>query len=182
MRFIYFLIATVASVQKHKSGKGLDARIPDFYDEHSGHAGPRAHLIPERYKGNTADRTMHHVIRYYGSPELGKCNDGKPLEGEHETDWRMPTNFVGEFPDCGKPIPGGRMWLTRKGAEAAAKDAIDTFLEFKGPKLDAYMKENFETTWKQFDVLNEGKIDIEMASTFLRRLLGGDPELTFGLQ
>ena len=99
-------------------------------------------MIPERYKGHGADRTMHHMIRYYGTPELGKCNTNQEsLEGEHPHEWDKPTNFVGEFPDCGKPT--GKIWLTRKGAEAAARDAIETLMEFKGKKLEEYFNENF---------------------------------------
>ena len=48
--------------------------IPDYYDYTSGHDGPNAHTIPDRFKGANADRTMHHMIRYYGTPELHKCN------------------------------------------------------------------------------------------------------------
>ena len=48
---------------------------------------------------------MHHLIKYYGTQELGKCNkDKKTNEGESESDWRKPINFLGEFPNCGKPF------------------------------------------------------------------------------
>ena len=119
------------------------------------------------------------MIRYYAEPELHKCNDKLPMEGEHESDWNKPTNFVGEFANCGKPT--GKLWLARKGAMDACKDATESILDFKGKKAEEYMKENFVKTWDHFDVLKEGHFEIEKAPMFLRMFCGGNPELTFGL-
>jgi len=102
---------------------------------------------------------MHHLYRYYGTPELGKCNDKEPKEGESETDWTKPTHFVGEFVDCGKPT--GRVWLEKGNALKAAREAIETYFGFKGEKLEKYFKENVPEIWEHFDVNNEGKIDVE---------------------
>ena len=103
--------------------------IPDYYDAVSKHDGPHPEKIPERFKGLQADRTMHHMICYYGEQELGKCNTNQEaLEGEHATNWDQPVNFVGEFPGCGKPT--GRMWLTKNGALEASKDAVETYMDF----------------------------------------------------
>ena len=103
--------------------------IPDYYDSVSRHNGPYPEKIPERFKGLQADRTMHHMIRYYGEQELGKCNDKQEaLEGEHPTNWDQPVNFVGEFPGCNKPT--GRIWLTKKGAYEASRDAVETYMDF----------------------------------------------------
>ena len=89
--------------------------LPDYYDTTSLHNGPNAERIPEHFKGLNSDRTMHHMIRYYGEDELGKCNhDQKVLEGESKSNWEQPVNFVGEFPGCGKPT--GRVWLTKAKA------------------------------------------------------------------
>ena len=100
--------------------------IPDFYDEYSGHTspGPGSHLIPPHFQGSGDDRMMHHLIRYYGTPLLGKCNnhEGKPGESPHPVDWKMPTTFEGEYPDCGKPT--GKVILKKEQAFAAAKEAI----------------------------------------------------------
>ena len=40
--------------------------IPDYYDTVSLHDGPNPEKIPTRFKGRNSDRTMHHMIRYYG--------------------------------------------------------------------------------------------------------------------
>ena len=102
--------------------------IPNYYDTVSLHDGPDPEKIPARFKGRNSDRTMHHMIRYYGQPELGKCNTEKAsLPGESSTDWTKPAPFQGEFPGCGEPT--GKMWLTKAGALAAAKDAVETYMD-----------------------------------------------------
>ena len=54
------------------------------------------------------------------------------------------------------------MWLTKKGAHAAAKDAVETYYNDLTPKKqEEFLKEKFEDVWEHhFDVLHEGKIDI----------------------
>ena len=102
--------------------------LPDYYDSVSLHDGPDPAKIPARFKGRNSDRAMHHMIRYYGEPELGKCNKEKDaLPGESSTDWTKPAPFSGEFPGCGEPT--GVMWLTKRGALAAAKDAVETYMD-----------------------------------------------------
>ena len=153
--------------------------IPDYYDSVSMHNGPQPEKIPDRFKGMRSDRSMHHMIRYYGEQELGKCNTlQESEEGEHPTKWDQPTNFVGEFPGCGKPT--GRMWLSRKGALEASKDAVESYYDFDPKKRDAFLKDKFNESWKHFDVLNEGHIEIEKASTFLKYILG-NTEISFGI-
>ena len=70
---------------------------------------------------------MHHLIRYYGVKELGKCNqpEMKVEEGEDPHDWKKPTHFVGEWTSCGKPT--GRIFLEKKGAAAATREAIKSY-------------------------------------------------------
>ena len=57
------------------------------------------------------------------------------------------------------------MWLTKKGAHAAAKDAVETYYNTLSPKKqEEFLKDKFEDTWENhFDVLHEGKIDIHQA-------------------
>ena len=43
------------------------------------------------------------------------------------------------------------------------------------------MKDKVDPTWTRFDVLKEGKVDIERGPPFLRMIIG-DPELAFGVQ
>ena len=54
-------------------------------------------------------------------------------------------------------------------------------MDFKGKKLEDYMKEMFEQTWAHYDVLKEGKIDITMAPMFLKKMIG-NVDVSFGLQ
>ena len=81
------------------------------------------------------------------------------MEGESKDDWLKPVNFEGEFPGCGKPT--GRIWLDETNAKAAARQAVQGYYGFTGQKLDDYCKENVDSTFKHFDVLNEGKFEIE---------------------
>ena len=138
--------------------------IPDYYDSTSKHHGPNAEAIPERYKGTVVnpnlsalnsyspngDATMNTLIRYYGSQELKKCNDKEAKDDESETDWKKPINFIGEFADCGKPT--GKVLLKKKEGLAAGREAVRTYYQFEGKKLDDFCKENVDPAWEHFDI------------------------------
>ena len=175
------LILGTSALHREYEGHSYSEEIPSFYDVTSGHAGPRGHMIPERFKDPVnADRMMHHLIRYYGKQELGKCNtDQKALEGEDTDDWKKPVNFVGEFPDCGKPT--GRIWLYKDGGMAAGREAVKEFYGFEDKKLEEYCAEHLAQSWKHFDVNDDGKIEIERAPQFLRMILG-NVEIAYGVQ
>ena len=175
------LIGAASAVTRLIEGQQISESIPNFYEETSGHSSHNKNMLPDRYTSRTDDRTMNHLIRYYGVQELGKCNDSKPKEGESSVEWNKPVNFVGEFPDCGKPIPGGKVWLNEVNAKKAATEAVRTYFGFTGDKLNNYVKENVEPAWKHFDVLNAGQIDIEQGPQFLRYVINS-PEFTFGVQ
>ena len=57
---------------------------------------------------------------------MGKCNkDKKPNEGESEDDWKKPINFLGEFPNCGKPF--GPFFLNKTNAIKAARETVENY-------------------------------------------------------
>ena len=116
--------------------------FPSFYDKASNHNGERGSLIPARFKEPwSSDRAMHHLIKYYGTQDLGKCNkDKKASEGESVDDWKKPINFLGEFPNCGKPF--GPVFLNKNNAIKAARETVENYYQFKGSKLDEFIKEN----------------------------------------
>ena len=166
--FLLLSVANCISINKIIETQNRSETIPDFYDEHSVHNGPKNESIPARFKdttyhsdqypagGDVADRTMHHLIRYYGTPELVKCNqkEHEEVEGESSSDWKKPVDFQGEWSNCGKPT--GKVFLTKANAEKAATEAVETYFDFKGKKLEDYCKENVPKVWEHFDVNKEG--------------------------
>ena len=54
-------------------------------------------------------------------------------------------------------------------------------MDLKGEAAEKKFNEDFEKTWKHFDVNNEGHIEMDRAPVFLRAIVG-NPELSFGLQ
>ena len=127
--------------------------IPEYYDSASGHSGPKKDMIPARYQGIGDDRTMNHLIKYYGKQETYPCNQDKasmPGESPNSKDWDKPVNFEGEFVECGKPT--GKIWFEKDGARKAAAEAVTGFYGFKGEKLEAYLKTNADTAWEHADV------------------------------
>ena len=190
--FLLVSVANCISINKVIELENRSEVIPDFYDEHSVHNGPKGPEIPGRFKDTTyhgdqfpagsdvADRTMHHLIRYYGTPELVKCNKDhhEEVEGESSTDWKKPVDFQGEWADCGQPT--GKV-LTKDNATKAAHEAVQSYFGFEGKKLEDYCKENVPKVWEHFDVNKEGKIEIERGPPFLRMIIG-DPVFSFGIQ
>ena len=55
-------------------------------------------------------------------------------------------------------------WIDKKGAEDAGKEIVRTNLHLEGKALDEYMKWNFDDTWKFFNVMGTGWIEIERMS------------------
>ena len=177
------LILGASAITKENDGTwhSYSEDMPSFYDVTSGHSGPTGHLIPEHFRDPvSADRMMHHLIRYYGRQEMGKCNTDKELEeGESRDDWKKPVNFVGEFPDCNKPT--GRIWLFHDQAIAAGKEAVKEYYGYNGEKLDQYCNEHLNSTWNHFDVNKDGKVEIERGHQYLRMVLG-NVDLAYGVQ
>ena len=181
MKSILF-ISAASAVTRLWEGQYKSESIPNYYEEESGHNGDLKHMVPTRYQSRTDDRTMNHIIRYYGVQELGKCNsDRASLENESPSDWKKPINFEGEFPGCGKPLANSKVWLTQANAKKAATEAVASYFQFTGDKLDKYVKENVDPAWEHFDVLKLGKIDVEQGPQYLRYVLNS-PEFTFGVQ
>ena len=87
---------------------------------------------------------------------------------------------MGEFVNCGKPVENGLVWLTKEKAKEAATEAVKSYYQFTGDKLKKYVKENVDPAWEHFDVLKEGKIDVEQGPQFLRYVLNSQ-EFSFGI-
>ena len=156
MKSFFLLTVEAVSLSRVWEGQHQSMTLPDYWDIESRHDGPDHEMIPDRYKDDhNADRTMHHLIRYYGTPELHQCNNQEASnEGESATDWDKPTNFVGEFVNCDEPT--GKVWLKEKGAKDAGREAVRSYFGYEGKKLDEFVKENVDPAWDHFDVLHDG--------------------------
>ena len=70
--------------------------------------------------------------------------------------------------------------MTKFNGEPASRRFVEGALHIEGEKLDKFMAQEFETTWKKYDVNNDGFIQEAVVPTYLRSLLG-DFTAQFGL-
>ena len=63
-------------------------------------------------------------------------------------------------------VSTGEKVVFKEDAIAAGKKIIKSTKGLKGKKLDEYMKEHFEETWKNYDVNDDGSISLEESHVF----------------
>ena len=68
----------------------------------------------------------------------------------------------------------------KKEGLAAGREAVRTYYQFEGKKLDDFCKENVDPAWEHFDVNKDGFIDMERGPQFLRFIIK-NPEFSFGI-
>lgn len=107
--------------------------------------------VPDRFEGAGDDKLMESMYKNYAFE--GKKNG----------------------------LPDGHFWLDEANAKAASTEVVATHLKLKGAALTSYIKENFPTVWKRFDVNEEGKVEIDRMPAFLR-MICGSAEACIGLQ
>ena len=107
-----------------------------------------------------------------------------PDRFEKETDDKlmesMYNNYATEGKDEKTGKPNGHFWVTHDDAARAAAEVIETHLHLHGKDRSDYLKENFNSQWKRFDVIGDGKVDIDRMPAFLR-LICGSAEGCIGL-
>lgn len=77
-------------------------------------------------------------------------------------------------------MPSGSFFITRDQTMALAREVVQTHLGKKGKELDEYLKNKFQVTWDHYDVNNEGILEANWASPFMRTLC--KPEKFIDLQ
>lgn len=87
-------------------------------------------------------------------------------------------NYALEGNTDGKP--NGHFYMTKTQTESAAEEVLNTHLDFTGLGLKYLLEKTMNNLWPQYDVQNEGYIEVERAAVFLRQALG-NAETAFGL-
>ena len=145
------LLALVAAVGAVRLA---DDEVKDFPHWMNGFGGYKVYKrdIPARFTEDTDDTLMKSMYENYAT-------EGKDATGQ----------------------PNGHFWVTEEDAKRAADEVIGTHLHLADSAKESYLKENFEPTWKRFDVNEDGKIEIDRMPQFLR-MICGNSEACFGLQ
>ena len=66
--------------------------------------------------------------------------------------------------------PNGHFFIVKKQARELAKEVVETHLGKNKTQAEEYLKKKFEETWEHYDVNNEGVMDANWVSTFMRAL------------
>ena len=77
-------------------------------------------------------------------------------------------NYATEGVKDGKP--NGLFFITKDQAKSLAAEVVQTHLGYTGDQLKAFLKKKFEETWEHYDVNDEGTIDANWASPFMRAM------------
>merc|ERR1719473_1792550 len=107
--------------------------------------------IPDRFEEEKDDRLMHSLYTQYAYE--GKT-DGKP---------------------------NGHFYLNHANGRAVSREVVMTHLGMDGKAADSYLDSEFEPLWRKYDVLEDGKVDIDRMPQFLRQICGS-AEGCIGLQ
>ena len=102
--------------------------------------------------------------------------DGAPVD-------KFTANVISNYATEGvtkEGMPSGQFFITRQQTMALAREVVTTHLAKKGKELDEYLKGKFATTWDHYDVNNEGILEANWASPFMRTLC--KPEKAIDLQ
>ena len=82
-------------------------------------------------------------------------------------------------PKTGQPT--GQFYVNEAGAEAIAREVIQTHLKKSGKELDDYANQHVADAWAKWDVNKTGYVEAERIPTMLRAIVG-DVVAGFGLQ
>merc|ERR1719473_618070 len=107
--------------------------------------------VPDRFEEEKDDRLMHSLYTQYAYE--GKT-DGKP---------------------------NGHFYLNHANGRAVSREVVMTHLGMDGKAADGYLDAEFEPLWRKYDVLEDGKVDIDRMPQFLRQICGS-AEGCIGLQ
>ena len=118
----------------------------EFFEARDDGTGPTLdnkyeRVIPERFTTGSDDIFMRSMLKNYALE--GKNKDG---------------------------TPNGKFFMNEANARAASKEVLSSHKNLKGGELQTYMQTYFGRTWKHFDVLNEGRIDVDSMPQFVRFL------------
>jgi len=106
-----------------------------------------------------------------------------PDRFEEERDDRLMnslyTNYAYEGKTDGKP--NGHYWVDHASGRAVSREVVMTHLGLSGSGADSYLDKEFEPLWRKYDVLEDGKVDIDRMPVFLRQMCGS-AEGCIGLQ
>ena len=107
--------------------------------------GAYERVLPERYggPGSGDDQFMHSVIKNYAV--------------EVATPEGTPT---------------GQFVMKKFGTKQLAYEVLETHLGLKGKEAKDYMKKYFDKTWDHFDTADQGSIEVERMSPFMRYFTG----------
>jgi hypothetical protein len=87
--------------------------------------------VPDRFEEEKDDRLMHSLYTQYAYE--GKT-DGKP---------------------------NGHFFLNHANGRAVSREVVMTHLGLDGSGADGYLDKEFEPLWRKYDVLEDGKVDID---------------------
>lgn len=108
-------------------------------------------MVPDQFSTGADDRLMWSLIMKYS------------LEG----------NSDGQ--------PNGNFYLTQDGMKQVSDEVVATHLGFKDEKKKKWVNEAMAKLWPRYDVNEDGFIDVQRGTTFLRQVLGVN-ELSGALQ
>ena len=93
-----------------------------------------------------------------------------PDRFEEEKDDRLMNSLYEQYAFEGKTNgkPNGHYWLDHFNARAVSREVVMTHLGLDGGAADGYLDREFEPLWKKYDVLEDGKVDIDRMPVFLR--------------
>lgn len=119
----------------------------------NGFGGYRTYIrdVPDRFEEEKDDRLMHSLYTQYAYE--GKT-DGKP---------------------------NGHFYLNHANGRAVSREVVMTHLGMDDKAADGYLDSEFEPLWRKYDVLEDGKVDIDRMPQFLRQICGS-AEGCIGLQ
>lgn len=78
-------------------------------------------------------------------------------------------------------LPNGHFWVNKADGRRVAKEVVQTHLHLDGEKAEGYLNEHFADTWAKYDVIEEGKVEVDRMPMFLRTICG-NAEACAGLQ
>ena len=130
----------------------------------------------------SGDEDFPHWMNGFGGYSVYKRDVPDRFETEQDDKLMesMYNNYATEGKDKKTGMPNGHFWVTTADAMRAAEEVASTHLKLAGGELETYVKDNFATQWKRYDVNGEGKIDVDRMPAFLRTICG-NAEACIGL-
>ena len=120
---------------------------------------PYERKLPARFVGDSADESYYPVDKFTQNLIKNWAIEGKT----------SPKNKVEAKTHHTRPT--GHFYLTKNNGRLVAAEILCTHFKKCGADAETFLAENWDDTWKYWDVNNRGKVDVVGSGTLFRHLV-----------